>query len=234
VIAKRVFDVLLGSALLLLVLPILLPIAAAIFLYDFHNPLYVSTRVGKGGVGFRMIKFRSMVVNADKSGVSSTSATDRRITPVGRFVRKFKVDELVQLWNVVMGDMSLVGPRPNVPSGVAVYTPTEQRLLSVSPGITDFASIVFSDEGEILAGHPDADHAYDVLIRPWKSRLGLFYIDNRSLWLDVRLLFLTAVAILSRDAALRGVNKMLVRRGADADLVRVSSRKDALVPCSPP
>jgi lipopolysaccharide/colanic/teichoic acid biosynthesis glycosyltransferase len=173
-------------------------------------------------------------VNADRTGVTSTSATDRRITPVGHFVRRVKLDEVVQLWNVLTGDMSLVGPRPNVRSGTDLYTAAERRLLSVRPGITDFASIVFADEGEILRGHPDADAAYDRLIRPWKSRLGLFYIDHRSVGLDIRLLFATAMALLSRAAALRVVSAGLARLGAPADLVRVALRVDELVPGTPP
>src|SRR6185312_1631464 len=173
----------------------------AILLYDFGSPFYIATRVGLAGRPFRMIKFRSMVLKADRSGVTSTSATDARITPVGRLVRKCKLDELVQLWNVLIGEMSLVGPRPNVPSGVAVYTAEELGLLEVKPGITDFASIVFADEGDILSGRPDPDLAYDQLIRPWKSRLGLFYIGKRSLSLDCKVILLTLLALVSRRFA---------------------------------
>jgi lipopolysaccharide/colanic/teichoic acid biosynthesis glycosyltransferase len=231
---KRAFDFLVSLLALVVTSPLLLGVGLAIWLQDFHHPLYIANRVGRGNLPFRMVKFRSMIVNADKAGGSSTSATDRRVTPVGHFVRRFKLDELVQLWNVFRGDMSLVGPRPNVPSGVAVYTPEEMRLLSVQPGITDISSIVFADEGEILRGHADADAAYDQLIRPWKSRLGLFYIDHRSLWMDVQLIGLTVLTILSRDAALTRINRMLVSLGAPADLARVCLRRDALVPHAPP
>ncbi len=225
---KRAFDVFFSVLALLLTSPLLLAVALAIYLQDFHNPLYIANRVGVDGRLFRMVKFRSMVVNADKTGVSSTSATDRRITPVGDFVRRFKLDELVQLWNVAIGDMSLVGPRPNVPAGVAVYTPEERRLLSVRPGITDIASIVFADEGEVLRDHQDPDAAYDRLIRPWKSRLGLFYIDHRSFWVDLCLIGLTVLAVFSREAALVRVSRMLEKRAAPADLVRVALRRDRL------
>jgi lipopolysaccharide/colanic/teichoic acid biosynthesis glycosyltransferase len=227
---KRSFDLLVSVSALLLASPILLAVALAIYLQDFHNPLYIANRVGLDGRLFRMVKFRSMVMNADKTGVTSTSATDRRVTPVGNLVRRFKLDELAQLWNVATGDMSLVGPRPNVPAGVAVYTPEERRLLSVRPGVTDIASIVFADEGEILRGHADADAAYDRLIRPWKSRLGLFYIDHLGLWLDIRLVGLTALAILSRENALVRVSRLLVQKGAPGDLVRVALRRDSLEP----
>ncbi len=233
-LAKRIFDLAVSIAALIVTAPLLLIVAAAIYLQDFHNPLYIADRIGRGKLPFRMIKFRSMVMNADRSGVSSTSATDRRVTPVGHFVRRSKLDEVVQLWNVARGDMSLVGPRPNVPGGVAIYTPEEMRLLTVRPGITDLASIVFADEGEILRDHADPDLAYDQLIRPWKSRLGLFYIDHRSLWLDLQLIALTVLTALSRRPALDGVARILEKLGAPTDLVRVAARRDPLVATLPP
>ncbi len=223
---KRLFDILFALAVLVVFSPVLLITALAIWLYDFHSPFYVAPRVGRGGAAFRMVKFRSMVVNADRTGVTSTSAADSRITPTGKIVRRYKLDELPQFWNVLCGDMSVVGPRPNVPSGVAVYTPEERHLLDVRPGITDMASIVFADEGEILQGHADADAAYDRLIRPWKSRLGLFYVAKRGLWLDIRLVWLTAVALWSRPRALAGVSRILAARGAPGDLTRKALRVD--------
>jgi lipopolysaccharide/colanic/teichoic acid biosynthesis glycosyltransferase len=154
-VTKRMMDIIIAATVLVLLWPLLALIALAIYLYDFHYPFYIAPRVGLGGKVFQMVKFRSMTVNADRTGVTSTSVDDDRITPIGRYIRAFKLDELVQFWNVLWGDMSLVGPRPNVPSGVAVYTLEEQRLLTVRPGITDFASIVFADEGNILGGRPD-------------------------------------------------------------------------------
>jgi lipopolysaccharide/colanic/teichoic acid biosynthesis glycosyltransferase len=231
---KRALDVFVSALALIVFSPLLLLISALIYLYDFHSPFYVAPRVGRNGQPFKMVKFRSMVVNADKTGVTSTSATDRRITPVGHFVRRYKVDELVQLWNVLKGDISLVGPRPNVPSGVAVYTAEERRLLDVRPGITDFASIVFADEGEILKGHADPDLAYDQLIRPYKSLLGLFYIRSHSVWLDLKLIYLTVVGIVSRQAALAGVTRELAARQAPAALVSIAARTAPLQPGLPP
>ena len=231
---KRLFDVVLSAVGLLVTSPILLVVGAAIFFYDFGSPFYVAGRVGRFGKPFQMIKFRSMVVNADRTGVTSTSSTDRRITPVGQFVRRFKVDELIQLWNVLVGDMSLVGPRPNVPTGVAVYTSVERRLLDVRPGMTDFSSIVFADEGEILRSYEDADRAYDQLIRPWKSRLGLFYVDNRSIWLDIRIILATLLAVVARDRALTRTHHLLLTHGAPADLARIALRREALAPTRPP
>jgi lipopolysaccharide/colanic/teichoic acid biosynthesis glycosyltransferase len=201
---------------------------------DRHSPFYVALRVGKGERLFKIVKLRSMIINADKSGVDSTGSNDSRITPVGHFIRRYKLDEFTQLWNVLKGDMSLVGPRPNVKRETDLYTLEEKKLLSVKPGITDFASIVFSDEGDILKDQADPDIAYNQLIRPGKGRLGLFYISNASLWLDVQLCWLTAVGILSRPRALVGVQSLLRSLSAPNELVDIASREKALVPSPPP
>ncbi len=231
---KRAFDLAVAFLLLLLLAPLLAAIAIAIWAYDGCSPFYRARRVGKDGAGFVMLKFRSMRVDADKSGVSSTAANDPRITPVGAFVRRFKLDELTQLYNVLVGDMSLVGPRPNVEAGTAVYTAAERCLLSVRPGITDFASIVFADEGEILRDQADPDAAYDGLIRPWKSRLGLLYVDHAGFALDLRILALTALALISRRSALEGVAATVAALGAPPNLVAVCLRQARLVPSAPP
>jgi len=181
-----------------------------------------------------MVKLRSMVVDADKTGVDSTSANDARITPVGKLIRRFKLDELMQLWNVLKGDMSLVGPRPNVESDVKLYTDIEKELLSVRPGITDISSIVFSDEGEILRGSDNPDLKYNQVIRPWKSRLGLLYIEKQSFFLDIQLLSLTAMAIMSKGRALQGIQKLLGRLEADDQLKVIALRGDELKPFPPP
>ena len=232
--AKRAFDIVLSLLGLLAASPILLPTIVAIWLQDFHSPFYIASRIGKNGEPFRMVKLRSMVVDADKSGVDSTAAGDPRITQIGQFVRAYKLDELSQLWNVLKGDMSLVGPRPQVARDVALYTNVEQQLLSVKPGITDISSIVFADEGEILEGSDDPDLEYNRRIRPWKSRLGLLYIEHQSLLLDLRLLWLTALTIVSREKALRGVQRVLLELNAGEQLVRVATRTQAPEPHPPP
>jgi lipopolysaccharide/colanic/teichoic acid biosynthesis glycosyltransferase len=136
---------------------------------------------------------------------------------------------------VLVGDMSLVGPRPNVKiGGTDLYTSAEKRLLTVRPGITDFASIVFTDEGDILRHHADPDAAYDAFIRPWKSRLGLFYIDNNNLRLDAKLILWTIVQLFSRRRALNAVSAELQHLNALPDLVRVALRQDELRPIEPP
>jgi len=231
---KRLFDLILAAAGLLVSSPLLLLVAAAIWWQDRHSPFYVASRMARGGGRFRMVKFRSMVANAEKIGGCSTATTDPRITAVGRFIRSYKIDELIQLWNVLRGDMSLVGPRPQVPADARLYTEEEKRMLTVRPGITDPATIVFADEGEILAGSEDPDLRYNQIIRPWKSRLALLYVDHRTFLADLRIIVLTAVALISRSAALRGVERVLERWGADEMLRAVARRDRPLFPYPPP
>lgn len=231
---KRLTDILLSATGLIVASPVLVPCAFLVYWHDKHSPFYVAKRVGKGEKLFDMVKLRSMVKNADKSGVDSTSANDKRITPVGHFVRRYKLDELTQLINVLRGDMSLVGPRPNVKRETDLYTAEEKQLLSVRPGITDIASIVFSDENDILKDSADPDIDYNQRIRPWKSRLGILYVKNSSLWLDVRLIALTALTIVNRRAALEQVGKILVELHADEQLKAMASRQIPLLPYPPP
>ena len=165
-VEKRFIDIVISFLGLILVSPLFLIFILFIFLYDFKSPFYIAPRVGKNEKLFKMIKLRSMKVNADKSGVASTANNDNRITPIGKIIRKVKFDEISQLINVLTGSMSLVGPRPQVAQDVNLYTDKERILLTVRPGITDFASIVFSDEGNILEGSDDPDRDYNDLIRP--------------------------------------------------------------------
>lgn len=232
-VLKRLFDIIASTFGLIVASPVLLPVMFLVWRQDGHSPFYVAPRVGKNERVFNMVKLRSMVVNADKSGVDSTGANDKRITPVGHFIRRYKLDEFTQLWNVLKGDMSLVGPRPNVKRETDLYTIEEKKLLSVQPGITDFASIVFSDEGEILKDQIDPDIAYNQLIRPGKGHLGFIYIQNQSLWLDIRLCFLTLISILSKDKALAGVQRELAKLDASLALRELASRASPLLP-SPP
>lgn len=231
---KRLLDVCFSAVVLIFASPVLLLFMLLIWLQDFKSPLYMAPRAGKNGKVFNIIKLRSMVANADKIGATSTTAADSRVTPVGKIIREFKLDEITQFWNVLMGSMSIVGPRPQVLDNVETYTSEERRLLSVRPGITDLASIVFSDEGEILKDSTDPDLDYNQLIRPWKSRLALFCIDHSSLSLDIRIVTLTAMAILDKPKALAGVVALLKKYEADAELIRVSSRTEPLTPSLPP
>ena len=230
---KRTVDVVLSGLGLLVVIPVLAAFGTLIWLQDWHSPLYIAPRVGRGGRLFSMVKLRSMVVRADRSGVDSTAKSDPRITRVGALIRRLKLDELTQLWNVLRGDMSLVGPRPQVERDVKLYTAIERHLLDLQPGITDFASIVFADEGNILDGAQDPDLRYNQIIRPWKSWLGLHYVKRRTLWLDIRLTLATALQILSRQRALDWVAAMLQETNADPKLIAVA-RRDAPLAAAPP
>lgn len=193
---KRAMDVAVAAAVLALTCPVTAAAAVCVKREDGGPVLYRGTRVGRYGQPFAMLKFRSMVVDAARLGGPSTADDDPRLTRTGRFLRRWKLDELPQMVNVLVGDMSLVGPRPQVPSDVRRYTADEMRLLDVRPGVTDWASIVFHDEGAILAGHADVDRAYDELIRPGKIALGLAYVENRGLGTDLWILMLTALTLV--------------------------------------
>lgn len=231
---KRAFDIGVSFVALVATFPLMAAAALLIWLSDFANPIYVSRRARTPHSTFPMFKFRSMVPDGERHGGVSTAAGDHRVTPVGRVLRALKIDELPQLWNVLAGDMSIVGPRPQVLQGVERYTQEENALFSVRPGITDFASIVFADEGQILAEQPDPDVAYDKLIRPVKSRLGLFYAAKRTFVLDIALIGATVMAIVSRPLGLRAVQGLLRQCGADADLIEIAGRSSALRPSPPP
>jgi lipopolysaccharide/colanic/teichoic acid biosynthesis glycosyltransferase len=228
---KRIFDIIFSLLGLFILSPVILITISLIWMYDFHNPFYTPIRMGRGMIPFKMYKFRSMVINADKSGVNSTSGNDKRITPIGKLIRKFKLDEISQFINVLIGDMSFVGPRPQVVDHVInEYIERERALLNVKPGITDISSIVFSDEGDILKDSIDPDEDYNILIRPWKSRLGILYVDNHNLLLDIRLIIITVIAIINKKLALKYVNKILIELGAQPEIVEVCKRNSVLKP----
>ena len=193
---KRAFDIF-GSALGLIVLsPVLVCLAAATKLGSPGPVLYKGARVGVNGGKFNILKFRSMVTNAEAIGGSSTPEDDPRVTRVGRFLRANKLDELPQLWNVLVGQMSLVGPRPQVQWAVDRYTQEERLVLSVKPGITDYASLRFANESEILKGSTDPDRDYMEKIHPEKMRLSLEYVRSRSFSGDLSIIAQTLGAVI--------------------------------------
>lgn len=222
---KILIDKFISLVVLIIFSPIIIICLILVFLSDFSNPIYISTRIGKNFTKFNLLKIRSMINNADKSGVTSTSANDKRITFIGKLIRKFKMDEILQLVNVIIGDMSIVGPRPQIPSEVKDYSEYEKNLLLVRPGITDFSSIIFSDEGEILKNSSDPNKDYNILIRPWKSKLGIFYINNDSLLTNFKLMFFTILLIFNRELALNKVSILLKYLKAESNLVIVAKRK---------
>lgn len=196
---KRFVDVVISAIGLVLLSPFFLLLALAIKLDSPGPVFYRGVRVGRHGDPFKIYKFRSMVADAEKKGAASTGTTDLRVTRSGRFIRKFKFDEFSQLINVFLGDMSLVGPRPEVQKFVDRYTPEEKVILNVRPGITDWSSIKFHNEGEIIdaSGIPDADDAYEKLIRPEKLRLQLKYVKERNLWVDFKIVVSTVLTLFS-------------------------------------
>lgn len=231
---KRFFDFSCSFFGLIILLPILSVFTLIIFLQDFKSPFYFGRRIGKNKKVFNMLKLRSMNIDSDKLGIDSTSSDDLRITKIGSIVRKLKIDELFQLWNVVKGDMSLVGPRPNVETDVALYTKDELLILSVLPGITDLSSIVFSDEGEILKGSENPDLRYNQIIRPWKSRLAIFYVNNSSFILDIVIIYLTIIGLIKKNYSLEKIFSILKNKNADQNLLETVLRKEALRPYPPP
>ena len=188
---KRFFDFIISLIVLIVFSPLFI-ILAILIKQDSEGPVfYRQVRIGKDGKPFRIFKFRTMVHNADKSGVTSTKEDDVRITKMGRFIRKYNLDELAQFINVLKGEMSIVGPRPEIPYYVNMFTEEEKIILSVKPGITDWACIWNPDEGKLLAGSDDPDRDYLEKIRPEKIRLQLRYVKEHSFWIDFKIMLMT-------------------------------------------
>jgi lipopolysaccharide/colanic/teichoic acid biosynthesis glycosyltransferase len=196
---KRSMDLIVSLAALALLAPFLAGIAWRIRRESPGPVFYRGRRAARGGRSFRIFKFRTMVVDAERLGGPTTADGDPRLTPLGTLLRRYKLDELPQLLNVARGEMSLVGPRPEVLEKVARYSREEKRILNVRPGITDWASIWNADEGAALAGFPDPDQAYERIIRPTKIRLQLLYCRQASLWVDAKILFYTLIKLCNKD-----------------------------------
>ncbi len=199
---KRLIDVILSLIGLIVTAPVLVVIALMIKASSPGPIFYKGTRVGKDGKPFKMYKFRTMVINADKIGGPSTSGDDPRVTPVGKWLRRYKLDELPQLFNVFSGDMSFVGPRPEVQVYVDMFTTEEQAILHVRPGITDWASLWNIDEGALLAGSPDPEQTYLEKVRPRKLQLQLAYTHHYSLQADARIFFETIKSVIMDEEVL--------------------------------
>lgn len=193
---KRLMDIVISGGALLVLWPVLVLIALAIKIDDPGPVFYRQVRVGKDGKEFRIYKFRTMVVDADKKGLQITVGKDNRITRMGAFLRKTKLDELAQLINVFKGEMSFVGPRPEVPKYVAMYTPYQRQVLLVQPGITDYASIAYRNENDLLEGAEDPERMYIDKIMPDKIELNMKYLHEISPLADIRLIFSTIIAVI--------------------------------------
>jgi len=194
---KRLFDFLASFIGLVILLPILVLISISIILTSRGGIIFAHDRVGKEGRDFKVYKFRTMQVNAEQSGQLTLGNEDPRITGIGKFLRRYKLDELPQLFNVLFGDMSLVGPRPEVRKYVEQYTEEQLKVLSVKPGITDYASIEYVDEGEILGRAEDPEKEYREVVLPHKLELGIKYVEDSSFLTDLSIIFRTLRRIIN-------------------------------------
>ncbi len=196
---KRAFDLLVATILLIFLAPLFLLFIIIIRVGSNGPAFYLQTRVGLHGKDFKIFKFRTMYTGSDKKGLLTVGGKDQRITPAGVFLRKYKLDELPQLINVFIGDMSLVGPRPEVRKYVDLYKDEQLKVLDVKPGITDYASIEYSNENELLAGADDPEKEYINTIMPSKLKLNLKYIAEKSLITDLKIILRTLAKIISGD-----------------------------------
>ena len=193
---RRFFDILFSFFGLLFLSPLFLIIALWIIVDDPGPVFYRQQRVGKDGKDFGLLKFRSMRVGADKMSLITIGERDPRVTRAGYYIRKYKLDELPQLWNVFVGEMSLVGPRPEVRRYVDLYTPEQRKVLSIRPGITDYASIEYIDENRLLAQSTDPDKTYIEEIMPAKIALNMRYINHQTIGEYIKIIFLTFYKII--------------------------------------
>jgi lipopolysaccharide/colanic/teichoic acid biosynthesis glycosyltransferase len=194
---KRIFDIIASALGLLLLSPLLLILALLVVSGSQGGAFYRQTRVGKDARPFTLYKFRSMRPASDQQGLLTVGARDNRITRTGYFLRKYKLDELPQLWNVLRGDMSLVGPRPEVPRYIDMLNEEQRRILSVRPGLTDYASLEYFEEDELLAQSDDPEKTYIREILPTKVELSLRYIDERSFSKDLQVIWKTVKRVVS-------------------------------------
>ncbi|MCD2502379.1 sugar transferase [Clostridium sp. NSJ-145] len=190
---KRIFDFFLALIGIIVISPILIIVSIAIKLDSPGKVMFLQRRVGRYGKEFNIYKFRTMIPNAEKVGKQITVGKDNRITKVGAFLRKYKIDELPQLFNVLKGEMSLVGPRPEVPKYVALYTEEQKKVLSVRPGITDLASLKYSDENDILGKVDNPEEYYINVIMKDKLNLNLEYIEKSNVFFDISLIIKTII-----------------------------------------
>jgi lipopolysaccharide/colanic/teichoic acid biosynthesis glycosyltransferase len=195
-LAKRIFDILFSLSGILIIIPFLLIIAFVIMLDSKGGVIFRQVRIGRNNTRFNLLKFRTMKVGADNGSLLTIGDHDDRITRFGRFLRKYKIDELPQLFNILIGDMSFVGPRPEVSKYVALYNQAQLRILTVKPGLTDWASINYIDESQLLAKATNPEAFYIEHIIPSKIAQSLRYIDHNNLWIDIKIILLTIKSIL--------------------------------------
>lgn len=194
---KRAFDLIASIIGIILLIPLFVVIWILVISESTGGGFYRQQRVGKNGKDFGLLKFRTMHTGSDKKGLLTVGGRDPRVTRVGFYLRKYKLDELPQLFNVLTGEMSLVGPRPEVRKYVNLYNTSQLRVLDIKPGITDYASIEFSNENEILGRAANPETIYIEEIMPKKLELNLKYIAEQSMWTDLKIIFRTVIKILN-------------------------------------
>jgi lipopolysaccharide/colanic/teichoic acid biosynthesis glycosyltransferase len=197
---KRLFDLVISGVGLIVLSPVLLIIAMLIKSDSKGSVLYTQERVGKGGRLFNLFKFRTMVVNADKEAAITVGRRDPRITKIGYYLRNYKLDELPQLLNVLLGEMSLVGPRPELKKFVDIYSEEQRKVIAVKPGITDYASIEFRNENQLLEGKPDPIAFYIKEVMPQKLLLNRKYVENQSIWIDCKIIMKTILRVFFKNS----------------------------------
>jgi len=216
-IITGILNFLLALILTVFLSPLILFFSLLIYFEDKSNPFYLGIRVGKNFRLFKLYKLRSMLIRKNV-GFQSTSINDERILKVGKIIRSYKIDELPQILNVIMGDINFVGPRPNVKDEVEKYLIVEKGLLTYKPGITDFSSIIFSDEGEILRNSSDPDLDYNLYIRPRKNLIALLYFKDRNLFSDMYVILITVINIFNRNLSLKLIYNFMKNKYKNTDL----------------
>ncbi len=195
---KRIFDFIFSLLGIIILLPLFIIISLLVIFNSPGGIFYLQTRVGKNSKDFKLFKFRTMKIDSDKKGLLTIGNMDSRITRIGLWLRKYKLDELPQLFNVFLGDMSLVGPRPEVRKYVDLYSSEQKKVLSVKPGITDNASIEYADENELLSKQADPEKFYISKVMPAKLKINLEYISNQSVAEDFRIIIKTFLRIFRK------------------------------------
>ena len=218
---NQTLQIFLAAVLLVCFSPILLVCLLGVYLTDYSSPIYCAKRIGYNGKPFTMYKIRTMVVNQSGKTSLSTKDDDERILTIGRWTRRFKIDEIAQFVNVLTGTMLLVGPRPLPEKDFKKLTNFELQAYKQKPGVTDFSSIFFNNEGSLLKAAKDPDALYNTKIRPWKSRLVIFYMYNASLKTDWFLIFMTGLSLFNRRVTINFLRAYVRRRNASDELLKL-------------
>jgi lipopolysaccharide/colanic/teichoic acid biosynthesis glycosyltransferase len=212
---KRIFDIVCSFIGLILLIPVGIIISICIKLNSKGPILYLQERIGKSSIPFILLKFRTMNIGADKKGQLTIGGKDSRITSAGYWLRKFKIDELPQLWNVFIGEMSLVGPRPEVRGYVELYTEKQKCVFSIRPGITDWASVKFRNENDLIVAAENPEEYYINQIMPVKLAMNLEYIEKMNPWIDLKIILLTIFPFLKSRTILKMESKSTIVGAAD-------------------